>query len=222
MIPLTVTIKWLDHASFQIRSDTKIIYIDLGENATPIEKADVILVTHAHGDHCDSKLIKQARTDDTVVVAPANCKDKIGGVIVSLKPGEQKSVNDVMVRAVHAYNETRFRSPGNPFHPKGLGVGYIVTLEGKTIYHAGDTDFITEMKNLGPIDVALLPIGGTYTMEAGDGADAALAINPKVAIPHHHWDGKFGQTPEAFKNKVEANSNIKVVILQTNEEYRLD
>jgi L-ascorbate metabolism protein UlaG (beta-lactamase superfamily) len=217
-----VTIKWLDHASFQIRSDSKVIYIDLGEDATPSEKADVILVTHAHGDHCDPKLIKQARTDDTVIIAPANCKDKIGGVIVSLKPGEQKSVDDVMVRAVHAYNETRFRSPGNPFHPKGLGVGYVITVEGKTIYHAGDTDFIAEMKNLGPIDVALLPIGGMYTMEAGDGAEAALAINPKVVIPHHHWDGKFDQTPAAFKDQVEANSNIKVVVLQTNEEYRLD
>ena len=222
MIPLTVTIKWLDHASFQIRSDNKVIYIDLGEDATPTEKANLILVTHSHGDHCDTKLIKQARTDDTVIVAPANCKDQIGGMIVSLKPGEQKSLNDVMVRAVHAYNETRFRSPGNPFHPKGFGVGYIITVEGKTIYHAGDTDFIAEMKNLGPIDVALLPIGGKYTMEVGDGADAALAIDPKVVIPHHHWEGKFGQTPEAFKKKVEAESGIKVVVLQANEEYQLD
>jgi L-ascorbate metabolism protein UlaG (beta-lactamase superfamily) len=222
VIPLTVTIKWLDHASFQIRSDKKVIYVDLGENAQPSEKADVILVTHSHGDHCDPKLIKQAQKDGTVIVAPANCKSEIGGVILSLKPGEQKSVNGVNVRAVEAYNETRFRAPGKPFHPKGLGVGYVVTVEGKTIYHAGDTDFIAEMKNLGPIDVALLPIGGKYTMEVDDGSDAALAINPKVVIPHHHWGGKFGQTPEAFKEKVETNSEIQVVILQANEEYHLD
>ncbi|MHA2426554.1 MAG: MBL fold metallo-hydrolase [Candidatus Hermodarchaeia archaeon] len=218
---MTVTIKWLDHASFQIRSDTKVVYIDLGEDAKPTEKADVILVTHSHGDHCSPKLIKQAQTDRTVVVAPADCHQKIDGNVISLNPGEQKSVNDVIVRAVHAYNETRFRSPGNPFHPKGLGVGYLITLEGKTIYHAGDTDFISEMKNLGTVDVALLPIGGNYTMEAGDGADAALAINPRVAIPHHHWNGRFGQTPEAFKAKVEANSKIQVVVLKTNEEYNL-
>ncbi|MFX0168556.1 MAG: MBL fold metallo-hydrolase [Candidatus Hodarchaeota archaeon] len=218
---MTVTIKWLDHAGFQIRSESKVIYIDLAEEATPLEKADIILITHSHGDHCDSKLIQKARTDKTVVIAPADCQTQISGTVLSLKPGEEKIVNEVKIHAVHAYNETRFRSPGNPFHPKGFGVGYIINLEGKTIYHSGDTDFISEMKTLGPIDVAMLPIGGKYTMEVSDGADAAFAIKAKYVIPHHHWAGRFGQTPEAFKQKVEASSDIQVIVLKANEEFQL-
>lgn len=218
---MTVKITWLDHSGFQIRSESKILYIDLAERATPSEKAEIILVTHIHGDHCDPGIIKKARKDDTVVIAPTNCHSKIGGAVTSLKPNEETTIGDVKIKAVHAYNETRFRSPGQPFHPKGLGVGYIITLEGKTIYHAGDTDFIEEMKHLGPIDVALLPIGGMYTMEAGDGAEAAIAINPKYAIPHHHWDGKFGQYPKDFKKNVETKSDISVVILEIGEEFTL-
>ena len=215
---MTVTIKWLAHASFQIMAKQKIIYIDLEQGADPKDSADVILSTHSHFDHCDPEKINRVRGDETVVIAPSDCKEKIGGTVYSLKPGEKKEIDGILVRAVEAYNETRFRSPGQPFHPKGLGVGYIVTVEGKSIYHAGDTDFISEMKTLGPIDVALLPVGGTYTMENDDGADAALAIQPKVAIPMHTWDKDVSEV----KNKVEANSDIRVVVLEKNGEFLLD
>ncbi len=218
VVHLTVTIKWLAHASFQIKADKKIVYIDLEQGADPKEPGDIILSTHSHFDHCDPAKIKSVRRDDSVVIAPADCKEKIGGTVHSLKAGEEKEIDGIQIRAVEAYNETRFRSPGKPFHPKGLGVGYIITVEGKAIYHAGDTDFISEMKELGPIDVALLPVGGTYTMENDDGADAALAINPKVAIPMHTWDKDVSE----FKNKVEANSNTRVVVLEKNGEFNLD
>jgi L-ascorbate metabolism protein UlaG (beta-lactamase superfamily) len=215
---LTVTIKLLAHASFQIKSNGKIIYIDLEKDAHPTEQGHIILSTHSHYDHCDPKKIKSVRGDDTVVIAPADCHDKIGGTVHALKPGEEKKIDDISIRAVEAYNETRFRSPGNPYHPKGFGVGYIVTVEGKSIYHAGDTDFISEMKELGPIDVALLPVGGTYTMETSDGADAALTINPKVAVPMHTWDKDISE----FKEKVEKNSDIKVVVLENEGEFVID
>jgi L-ascorbate metabolism protein UlaG (beta-lactamase superfamily) len=218
VVQLTVTIKWLAHASFQIKSDKKIIYVDLEKYAEPKEQADIILATHSHTDHCDPKKIKSVRRDNTVVIAPKDCHAKIGGSVHALKAGEEKEIDNIRVRAVEAYNETRFRSPGNPFHPKGYGVGYVITVEGKSIYHAGDTDFIQEMKELGPIDVALLPVGGTYTMENDDGADAALAISPKVTIPMHTWDKDVSE----FKNKVEANSDIRVVILEKNGEFLLD
>ncbi len=218
MVQLTVTIKYLAHASFQIKSDTKIIYVDLEEYAKPKEPADIILSTHIHTDHCDPKKIKTVRTDNTVVIAPKNCHEKIGGTVYALKPGEEKVIDDVTIRAVEAYNETRFRSPGNPYHPKGLGVGYIITVEGKHIYHAGDTDFISEMKELGSIDVALLPVGGTYTMETDDGADAALAINPKAVIPMHTW----GKPVSDFKDKIEANSNIQVAIMEEDGEFTVN
>lgn len=217
MVILTVTIKWLAHASFQIKTKSKNIYIDLEKAADPKEEADIVLATHSHFDHCDPEKINQVRGDKTVVIAPADCQEKIGGKVHSLKPGEETTVGDVKIQAVHAYNETRFRAPGQPFHPKGFGVGYVITVEGKTIYHAGDTDFISEMKELGAIDVALLPVGGTYTMENEDGADAAIAINPKVAIPMHTWD----KDTSGFKNKVESNSKVKVVVLTKDGEYQI-
>lgn len=214
---MAIAIKWLGHASFQIKTDSKNIYIDLEAKARPIEKADIILVTHSHSDHFDPEKIKSVRKSDTVIIAPSDCHAKIGGTVRSLKSGELVHIGDIEIRAVNAYNETRFRSPGQPFHPKGFGVGYLISLEGKTIYHAGDTDFISEMTQLPAIDAALLPVGGTYTMENDDGADAAIAINPKVAIPMHTWD----KDTSAFKKKVESNSDVSVITLAKGAEYKI-
>lgn len=213
---MSVSIKLLAHACFQIKAGGKIIYTDPEEHATLSEKADIILVTHSHHDHCKPSKIKKVRTPDTVVIAPADCGPKIG-TITSLNPGEETTVGDIKVKAVEAYNYKRFRSPGNPFHPKGLGVGYIITVEGKTIYHAGDTDFIPEMKQLDHVDVALLPTGDTYTMDNSEAAEAALAINPGTAIPMHTW----GNSTDDFKKTVEAGSTTKVVVLQKGEEYNV-
>ena len=212
-----ILIKWLAHASFQIKTDGKIIYVDLEKNSKATEKADLILVTHSHTDHCDVDKIKNVRKEKTVIIAPEDCVSMIGGNVKTLKLGEETSVDNVTVKAVEAYNYKRFRSPGKPYHPKGFGVGYLIKAEGKTIYHAGDTDYIPEMQKLGPIDVALLPSGGTYTMDNAEAAEAAIAINPKIVIPMHRWD----TNPEDFKKKVGANSNIKVMVLQEGEEFQL-
>jgi len=213
---MVVSIKWLAHAGFQIKTDGKTIYIDPYEGEYS-EKADLILITHSHFDHCDTSKIQKVRKPGTVIIAPRDCVSKIGGNVKSLKPGEETTVGNVEIKAVEAYNYKRFRSPGNPFHPKGLGVGYLITVERKTIYHAGDTDFIPEMRQLGSVDVALLPSGGTYTMDNAEAAEAAITINPETVIPMHRWD----TNPEEFKKKVEANSNIKVVVLREGEEYQV-
>jgi len=213
---MTFTLKWLGHASFQISVEGKTIYID-PYSGKYSEKADLILVTHSHSDHCSVAKIKNIRVAHTVVFAPEDCVKKIKGSVKTLKVGEEANVDGTKVKAVEAYNIKRFRSPGNPFHPKSYGVGYLITVLCKTVYHAGDTDFIPEMRQLGHVDVALLPSGGTYTMDNSEAADAALSINPTFVIPMHRWDTK----PDEFKRKVETSSKIRVVLLKRAEEYQV-
>jgi L-ascorbate metabolism protein UlaG (beta-lactamase superfamily) len=213
---MSISIKWLGHAGFQIKAEGKTIYVDPYEGEYS-EKADLILVTHSHLDHCDPSKIKKVRQSNTVIIAPEDCAPKIGGEVKSLKLGQESAVDKIRVKAVEAYNNKRFRSPGNPFHSKGFGVGYLITAGEKTIYHAGDTDFVPEMRQLGRVDVAMLPSGGTYTMDNPECAEAALAIKPKVVIPMHRWD----TNPEEFRKKVESNPRIRVVILSQGEEFQV-
>jgi L-ascorbate metabolism protein UlaG (beta-lactamase superfamily) len=214
---MSVLVKWLGHASFMVDVAGKIIYLDPHEGEYT-KKADLILASHSHRDHCNTDKIKEILKGDTVIIAPADCASKVEGKSMSLKPGESTEFGDVIISAVEAYNFKRFRSPGMPFHPKGLGVGYLITAEGKTIYHAGDTDFIEEMNDLKSVDLALLPSGGTYTMDNPEAAEAALAINPKTVVPMHRWD----TDPMEFKAAVEAKTqSIKVAVLNPGEEVVL-
>ena len=210
------TVRWLGHASFEIRVDGKIVYIDPYEGEYK-DKADLILATHSHNDHCNLSKIKKIRKGNTTIIAPESCAAKIDGEVKTLKPGEKTSFEEITIEAVEAYNNKRFRSPGTPFHPKGLGVGYLISIEGKTIYHGGDTDFIPEMKQLKNICLALLPSGDTYTMDNEEAAEAALAINPEAVIPMHIWD----TNPETFKKKVESQSDIKAIILKPGEQVEV-
>ncbi len=219
---MTVTIRWLGHAGFQIKSDDKVVYVDLYRDDTLVKRvpdvstpATVILVTHEHSDHCDVRGIRQVKTPNTVVIAPRACKDKIGGDIVSLEPGEETTVKGITVKAVHAYNVKRFRTPGNPFHPRGYGVGYVLTIEGVRIYHAGDTDLIPEMKNIGPVDVALLPVGDTYTMDNIEAAEAVAVVRPQIVVPMHTWDRDTGE----FVRRASDVPGTMVKVLQEDEEF---
>jgi L-ascorbate metabolism protein UlaG (beta-lactamase superfamily) len=214
---MVVNIKWIGHSTFQIKTGGKIIYTDLTKDSDVSEKADLILISHSHDDHFDASKINKVRKKDTVIFAPLDCAKKIGGAVKTLKLQEESKIGDIKVKAVPAYNYKRFRSPGMPFHPEGFGVGYLITTEGKTIYHAGDTDFIPEMAKLGPVDVALLPSGGTYTMDNPEAAEAAIAIKPKAVIPMHRWD----TDPKAFRDLVQANSKINVVLLEEGDEYEV-
>ena len=223
VIRMGVTIRWLGHASFQIKTDERTVYLDLYRSKKQIERvpdklepASVVLVTHSHNDHCFPDGINEVRTDDTIVVAPKDCGDKLGYSFESLKPGEKSTFHDVEVKAVHAYNVKRFRAPGNPYHPKGFGVGYIVKLEGKIIYFAGDTDVIPEMNELGHVDVALLPCGDTYTMDNIDAAEATKMIKPKVVIPMHTWD----KSVDDFKKRI-ADTDTRFIPLKEGEEYTI-
>ncbi len=173
-----VDIEWLGHDSFKISYGGKSIYIDPFKVSSG--SADLILVTHEHFDHCDTASINKLSSEGTVVVAPSGCKSKLDRTI-TISAGDKKTANGISIEAVPAYNTNK------PYHPKGLGVGYVITIGGKRVYHAGDTDRILEMKRLGGIDMALLPVSGTYVMTAGEAAAAANEdIKPKVAIPMHY------------------------------------
>ena len=209
-------LKWLGHASWKIKAGGKTIYVDPYQGEYD-EKADLILSTHSHTDHCDPSKIRMVKADKTVIVAPADCAAKIGASVKSLKPGEKAAFGEVTVEAVEAYNVKRFRSPGVPFHPKGLGVGYLIRSGGKTVYHVGDSDFIPEMKDLKDVDLLLIPSGGTYTMDNEDAAEATVVIHPKTAVPIHIWD----TDPGAFKREVESVSDVKVVVLRPGETYEV-
>jgi L-ascorbate metabolism protein UlaG (beta-lactamase superfamily) len=202
-------LKWLGHASWLIKTGGKNIYIDPYQGEYT-EKADIILSTHHHDDHCKADKIELIKTDKTEIIATEECGKKLGADVITLKPGEATKIDGVLIEAVEAYNYKRFRSPGTPFHPKGIGVGYLVTAEGKTIYHSGDTDFIEEMKELKNIDVMLVPSGGTYTMDNPEAAEATIAVNPRKAMPMHIWD----TDPAEFKKAVEKGCDTEVVLMK--------
>jgi L-ascorbate metabolism protein UlaG (beta-lactamase superfamily) len=192
-------------------------------NKKDFEPADLILVTHGHEDHFDKKLIKDIRKLGSPIIAPLNLKKEIkGGIVWDLSPGQfmKMVTSEGTIWATEAYNVKRFRPNGEPFHPKGFGVGFLLKIGDKRIYHAGDTDLIPEMEKLAEVevDVALLPSGDTYTMNLEEAAEAALLIKPKIAIPMH----LKGADPAIFKEKVESQSDTKVVILGEGEEYTLE
>jgi len=212
-------IKWLGHASFLISSGEKKIYIDpyAGEYT---EKADLILVTHDHGDHSDLNKISQIVKPDTFIVSSLKAAEKVrsaGVEVISLEPGETKDLKGFKLLGVEAYNTHRFRSPGTPFHPKGTQVAFIIEAEGKRLYHAGDTDFIPSMKELGSVDVACLPIGGQYTMDLEEAVEAVMAIKPRMVVPMHRRSADVLE----FKRLVEEKSDTKAVILGEGEELDL-
>ena len=172
-------IKWLGHAGFKLKGE-KTIYIDPFKiNET--EPADIIIVTHEHFDHLSPDDLKKIQTGKTVIVTTRDCYSKLSGNIKTISPGQTLNVDGIKIEAVPAYNANKH------FHPKSSGwMGVIVTINGKRMYHAGDTDNIPEMSNLKDIDVALLPVSGTYVMTAEEAADAANRIMPKVAVPMHY------------------------------------
>lgn len=206
-------VKWLGHATFLLTASGKRIYIDpyAGDYS---ESVDVILISHSHNDHCDLEKIAAVRAAGTIIVTSADCAQNLDGNIVVMAPGEQRAFDGVTVEAVEAYNITRFRSPGVLFHPKGTQIAFVVAAEGKRVYHAGDTDFIPEMKALRNINVALLPIMGRATMDVNEAVDAAIAIRPRIAIPMH----RRGASPAEFKEKVEARSDITALAIAEGDE----
>ncbi|RLI61201.1 MAG: MBL fold metallo-hydrolase [Promethearchaeia archaeon] len=217
-----VNIKWLGHDSFLIQGKGLNIYLDPYEiTNTQLPKADIVITSHEHFDHCHPDSINLVSTPDTVLVGPPITYDTLNNQIkqkkevVSLKPHEKVTVKGLLISAIPAYNTHRFRSLGNPFHPKESGhIGTILHIDDISIYHAGDTDKIPEMENL-QSNIALLPVSGTYVMDVAECAEAVKVIKPEIVIPMHVGRG-IGSLEDRIKLKNKL-PDVRVVVLEMEE-----
>jgi L-ascorbate metabolism protein UlaG (beta-lactamase superfamily) len=198
---------WLGHDGFLIKGGGKVIVIDPFQ-VTECEPADIILVSHDHYDHCSPDDIKKIRKDTTIIVTEADSAKKLSGHVKVMQPGDKITVSGIPIEAVPAYNTNK------SFHPKDNGwLGFILTVDGVRIYHAGDTDHIPEMGSF-QVDIALLPVSGTYVMTAEEAVEAAKKIKPKVVIPMH-YGAIVGSANDAQRFTEALRGICEVVVLES-------
>jgi L-ascorbate metabolism protein UlaG (beta-lactamase superfamily) len=211
-----VEFTWLGHDGFKVKAGGLTLYFDPYEIGGG-EPADLVFASHSHFDHLSPSDIAKISTSETIVVTTPSGKPQLSGVrlkeVLTVKPGDKLEVKGVEIQTIPAYNVNKFMAPGRVFHPKAEGgVGFLVTLAGVKIYHAGDTDLIAEMEGLQP-DVALIPVSGTYVMTAEEAAEALKRIRPKVAIPMH-YGAIVGSRKDAEKFRQLAPKEVQIVILE--------
>lgn len=186
---MAANIHWLGHDTFRIDGSTT-VYIDPWKLPRTVVPAHVVLVTHDHFDHLNLDDIGRIATPSTVVVGPAAVTTQIGDRFrtLTVAPGASVEVGTASIAAVPAYNVNKFRAPGQLFHPPEAGyVGYVITLDGTRIYHAGDTDAIDEMRDI-DCDVAIIPVSGTYVMTAEEAVQACGMLRAREVVPMHYAD----------------------------------
>jgi L-ascorbate metabolism protein UlaG (beta-lactamase superfamily) len=204
-------ITFIGHATLMFSFGGKIIHVDPWTSFTDYKnmpKADIILVTHDHFDHLDKKAIDTLKKDDTQIILTEACFKQIGEGTV-MKNGDVKTVEGFKIEAVPAYNIVHMRDGKNPFHPKGVGNGYIITFGDKRVYVAGDTENTPEMKALKNIDIAFLPMNLPYTMTPEMVADAAKAFRPKILYPYHYGETDTSKLVDLLKNDKDIEVRIR-------------
>ena len=238
--PKEIIIKWFPLSWVQIKFDNIVIYIDpaflrtnfldypktveFSKWSGPIdglpeklELADYIFITHNHKDHCKDVTIKRLANENTNIFAPKNCEKKIPFPVTIIQSGDILNLDKFKVEIVEAYNLPKYQ--GHKIkHKKGAGVGYIITINGKSIYHTGESDLIPEMKKIKDIELAFFPIGNRgFTMDIEEALIALQIIKPRFIVPIH----RYNINPVDFKEKVERNNNSKVLAIETGEVIKI-
>jgi len=208
-----LTITCIGHGTLMFAFGRKIIHVDpvfRYADYTKMPKADIILVTHDHGDHLDAVAIQDLTKEGTAIVLTERCMEqaKIKGSIV-MANGDTKTVQGIKIEAIPAYNIKHMRSGNTPFHPRGEGNGYILTFGDKRVYVAGDTENTPEMKKLTNIDVAFLPMNLPYTMTPEMVADAAKTFKPNILYPYHYGNTDTSRLIELLKDTPEIEVRIR-------------
>ena len=204
-------ITFIGHGSLMMDFADKNIQIDpfsrLADYAQ-FPRADIIFLTHHHGDHLDLAALKHVRSDSTIVVLTELCAKEVEEGII-MKNGDSRALEGLHVEAVPAYNIVNKRDTGEPYHVKGEGNGYIITLGGKRVYIAGDTENTPEMKALENIDIAFLPMNLPYTMTPEMVADAVIAFKPTVLYPYHYGETDTSKIRELLKDEPDIEVRIR-------------
>ena len=199
------------HGTLMFEFDNLVIHVDPYSRAADygkLPKADLVLITHHHGDHLDTNALDLIKKEKTVIVATKMCADKLDSCIV-MKNGDTKTAAGLKIEAVPAYNIVNKRGSGDPFHIKGEGNGYVVTFADKRVYVGGDTENTPEMKALKNIDVAFLPMNLPYTMTPEMVADAVRAFKPKILYPYHFGATDTSKIVELLKDEKDLEVRIR-------------
>ena len=205
----------IGHDTFRIQG-SKVIYTDPFRVAKA-DVADIVLLSHEHFDHLSLEDLEKVASSGTTLVASVGCEGGLEKAKIKaketkfLEPGAKVNIGGVEIEAVPAYNLNKFRTPGQVFHPRqDKKLGFVFKMDGTSVYFAGDTDFIPEMKSL-RCDIALLPVSGTYVMTVEEAVEAAEAIKPQIAVPMHYAAivGSEGDA-QKFKSQVK-NCRVEII-----------